>query len=151
MDYMDTAIKYSGNRGIEANFGGFAKSLHENVIKSPELANAIEARVAARYHERTYNRDMASLQEKTGKSISFEFEHGDKGRYRGITKIADKSYGVIEQKNEVKLVEAKLCENLERNAVVMIKKTNMKTAEAKMEIEQMKQERSKTLDFSIGR
>lgn len=151
LDYLDIAMKYAGNRDIEVEFGGFAKSLQENVIKSSELENAIEARVAARYHERTYNRDMANLQEKMGKSISFEFEHGDKGRYRGITKIADRSYGVIEQKNEVKLVEAKLCENLERNVVVMIKKTNLKIAEAKMEIEQVKQERSKTLDFSIGR
>jgi len=155
LDYVDLGVKYGVNRGIEIDFSGITQSLKETpetyqpIKQQQEPTNSIGLRLEQRYNERMYNRDLTDLQERMGKCASFELEHGDKGKYLGITKIGDKMYGVIEQKHEVKLAQAKLCENLDRGSEVIIKKSKLeKTEQIKIEQAPVK-EMTRTRDFSM--
>lgn len=98
LDYMDAALKCSKNRGIEADFGGLAKSLKENIKTQPEIADAIEARVAARNRERLRRPDVIAKEQQREKDLLNERKQHDREMKR---ELVDKE----KAREDIKIVE----------------------------------------------
>jgi len=78
----------------------------------------IEARLLAFEQHQTLQTGMAELSQELGKPVSHDLKANEQGVYRGYRMIGDQPFGLIEQNRGFKLIEARLCQDLVRDAVI---------------------------------
>lgn len=113
MDYqLESNKAYAFNRGIEQESPSTAQPFaNREYEKMRELFNqdkgrqqtAIE-RLQARQETKALQTAYQELEKQYGKSISQEWQHGEKGIYRQTLSLGSQCYAVIEQEKNVKLV-----------------------------------------------
>ena len=72
------------------------------------------------------NKNIAALENKYEKSISFELTDWDKGIYRGITEIAGQEMGILETKSELKIISTEYFKDIKVGSGIKIEKEQEK-------------------------
>jgi len=136
LDYLNYRQDYAQTRGFEeipdlSSSSTLAKlapvhSLERGEKAKPlstERLRAAETRLAERRLKESFAPEIRQFEKDTGRKVSLSLAEGDQGTYRGTIKFGEARYGMLETKDEIKLVPYKDCHNLDRGREAKIEKT----------------------------
>lgn len=99
------------------------KEASEHISLSDDRAKEAEKRLALRLYQKTVEKDLQSLEQKTGLKMNMNTKEGDKGIYRGTVEVAGRKYGILEQEHgNAKLIRADLMDSREKGKLMVIEK-----------------------------
>ena len=99
------------------------KETSERIPLSEDRSKEAEKRLALRLYQKTVEKDLQSLEQKTGLKMNMNTKEGDKGIYRGTVEVAGRKYGILEQEHgNAKLIRADLMDSREKGKLMVIEK-----------------------------
>jgi len=141
----DTTLDYTQNRSIDQREETKDPQITTNNYTTTNVqADAARARLQAR----AFNNDLNELQRDIEKPISQTLHDRDKGIFRGTVELGGRTYGLLEQDRQIKLLSNSMCNNLTSGKEYEVTRSTDPEKERSLEIKAPEIERSRGMELS---